>query len=141
MNNWGFASFFSRLSLGIFVGMIGVQKVFVIGASNHAQNFFINGFKDHWIPEWLLLLLGYSIPYVELICGVLIFIGFWVRLNTIIIGFLLLIVAYGHMLQDAFYDPTSHWLPRFMLMIAVLLLYNSQDKWSLEHLIRKQKSS
>lgn len=139
MNNWGFASFFSRLSLGIFVGMIGVQKVFVIGASNHAQNFFINGFKDHWIPEWLLLLLGYSIPYVELICGVLIFIGFWVRLNTVIIGFLLLIVAYGHMLQDAFYDPTSHWLPRFMLMIAVLLLYNSQDKWSLEHLIRKHK--
>ncbi len=139
MNNWGFASFFSRLSLGIFVGMIGVHKVFVIGASGHAQNFFINGFKEHWIPEWLLLILGYSIPYIELICGVLIFVGLWVRLNTIIIGFLLLIVAYGHMLQDAFYDPTSHWLPRFILMTAVLLLYNSQDKWSMEHLFRKHK--
>ena len=140
MNNQGFASFFSRLSLGIFIGMIGVQKVFVIGASAHAQNFFVAGFKDHWIPEWLLLALGYSIPFVELVCGVLIFVGLWVRFNTIIIGFLLLIVAYGHMLQDAFYDPTSHWLPRFMLMIAVLLLYGRDDKWSAEHLLEKRRN-
>jgi len=55
MNNPGFASFFCRLSLGVFVGMIGVQKVFVMGASVHAQNFFVTGFKDHWIPDWLLL--------------------------------------------------------------------------------------
>ncbi len=140
MNNQGLASFFCRLSLGIFVGMIGVKKVFVIGAAAHAQDFFVNGFKDYWIPEWLLLTLGYSIPFIELICGALIFIGLWVRFNTIIIGFLLLIVAYGHMLQDAFYDPTSHWLPRFMLMIAVLLLYNSKDKWSIENWFRKLKN-
>lgn len=66
MNNQGFASFFSRLSLGVFVGMIGIQKVFVIGASNHAQKFFVEGFEGHWIPEWLLLALGYSVPFVEL---------------------------------------------------------------------------
>jgi len=139
MDNLGFASFFSRLSLGVFIGMIGVQKVFVISPSVHANNFFIEGFKDHWIPEWLLLALGYSIPFVELMCGFLIFIGLWVRFSTVIIGFLLVVVAYGHMLQDAFYDPTSHWLPRFVLMIAVLLLYNHKDKWSLEHMIQVMK--
>lgn len=53
------------------------------------------------------------------------------------VGFLLLMVAYGHMLQDAFYDPTSHWLPRFILMVAVLLLYGRDDRWSLEHLLKK----
>ncbi len=138
MSNQGFASFFSRVSLGIFVGMIGVQKVFVIGAANHADKFFVQGFAEHWIPQWLLLMLGYAIPYVELLCGLMLVVGLWVRFNAIVIGFLLLVVAYGHMLQDAFYDPTSHWMPRFILLVAVLLLYGREDKWSLEHFFLKK---
>ncbi len=117
MNNKGVASFFIRISLALFVGMIGYQKVFIISPYNHAKQFFIDGFKDHWIPEWLLWTLGYSIPFVELLCGLMLLIGLFVRFNAIVIGLLLLIVAYGHLLQDAFYNPVSHWLPRFILMI------------------------
>lgn len=139
MKNKGTASFFIRTSLALFVGMIGYQKVFVIGAYNHANNFFIQGFKEHWIPEWLLWALGYSIPFVELLCGLMLLIGIFVRFNTVTIGFLLLVVAYGHLLQDAFYNPVSHWLPRFILMIALLLLYDKGDKYSLENFIESIK--
>lgn len=139
MTNIGLSSFFIRLSLALFVGMIGFYKVSIMGVDVHAQQFFIEGFKDHWIPNWLLLILGYAIPYVELLCGMMLFIGIFVRFNLIIIGVLLLIVAYGHLLQDAFYNPVSHWLPRFILMIALLLLYDEQDKWSLEHLYKSRK--
>jgi hypothetical protein len=66
-------------------------------------------------------------------------IGIFVRFNTVTIGFLLLVVAYGHLLQDAFYNPVSHWLPRFILMIALLLLYDKGDKYSLENFIESIK--
>ncbi|MBL4773957.1 MAG: DoxX family membrane protein [Alcanivoracaceae bacterium] len=133
MQNIGLASFFIRISLALFVGMVGYQKVFIISAHNHAQQFFINGFKEYWIPEWLLWALGYAIPYIELLCGLMLLIGLFVRWNLIVIGFLLLIVAYGHLLQDAFYNPVSHWLPRFILMISLLLLYSHHDRWSIEN--------
>lgn len=55
MKNQGIASFFVRISLGLFVDMLGYQKVFIIGPYNHANNFFIEGLKEHWIPEWLSL--------------------------------------------------------------------------------------
>ena len=137
MQNTGLASFFIRISLALFVGMVGYYKVFVLGVDVHAQQFFVDGFKDHWIPTWLLLVLGYIIPYVELVCATLLLVGIFVRWNLIIIGGLLLIVAYGHLLQDAFYNPVSHWLPRFILLIALLLLYDDKDRWSLENKFKK----
>jgi uncharacterized membrane protein YphA (DoxX/SURF4 family) len=137
MQNIGTASFFIRISLALFVGMVGYYKVFVMGVDIHAQKFFIDGFKDHWIPQWLLLVLGYIIPYIELVCAALLLVGLFVRWNLIIIGGLLLIVAYGHLLQDAFYNPVSHWLPRFILMIALLLIYSEKDRWSLENILKK----
>ncbi|MFK8011310.1 MAG: DoxX family membrane protein [Marinicellaceae bacterium] len=140
MNKQGTASFFIRIALGLFVGMIGYHKVFVMGSLQHAEKFFIQGFKDSWIPEWLLWLLGYTIPYVELLCGAMLIVGVFVYFNALIIGVLLLIVAYGHLLQDAFYNPVSHWLPRFTLMVALLLLYDKKDKFSLENSIQLFKS-
>ena len=140
MTNYGFASAFCRWALGIFIGMIGYFKVFTMTAYKHAEQFFVTGFQDSWIPEWLLWSLGYTIPYVELIFGGLVFFGIFVRYSTVILGFLLMVVGYGHMLQDAFYDPTSHFMPRFILIIGVLLLYSKEDEWSLEHLYEKFKS-
>lgn len=137
MNNKGFASLFCRWVLALLVGMIGYYKVFELTAGVHAQKFFIEGFAEHWIPEWLLWGLGYSIPYLELCAGILLLIGFWVRYSVVAVGFLLVIVTYGHMLQDAFYDPTSHLMPRLLLTIAVLLLYDTDDKWAAEHWIDK----
>lgn len=138
MSNAGFASMFSRWMLGLFVGMIGVFKVFVLTPQVHAQNFFIDGFKDHWIPDFLLWALGYTIPFVELVVGLLILVGIWVRYSTIVVGFLLVLVAYGHLLQDAFYNPTSHLLPRFGLMILVLLLYSEKDQYSAENFFKRK---
>ncbi len=138
MCNQGFASLFSRWVLATLVGMIGYYKVFTLSPSMHAQKFFIEGFTNHWIPEWLLWPLGYSIPFIELITGVLLFLGLWVRYSAIVIGFLLVVVSYGHMLQDAFYNPTSHLMPRLILTLAVLLLYSSKDKWSLDYWLAKK---
>lgn len=140
LSNAGFASLFSRWSLGLFVGMIGVYKVFVLSPQAHAQKFFIEGFKEHWIPDFLLTLLGYSIPFVELIIGLLLFIGYRVREALIALGVLLTIVAYGHLLQNAFYDPTSHFLPRFGLMVLLFLIYSKEDKWALENYFLNKKS-
>jgi len=139
ISNVGLASLFSRWSLGLFVGMIGFHKVFILSPKVHAENFFIAGFKEHWIPEFLLNILGYSIPFVELAIGLLLFIGYKVRETLITLGVLLTIVAYGHLLQSAFYDPSSHFLPRFALMILLFLIYSKEDKLALEHCFFNKK--
>ncbi len=136
ISNTGFASIFSRWSLGLFVGMIGFQKVFVISPQIHAQKFFIEGFQDHWVPDVLLTFLGYSIPFLELAIGLLIFVGYKVRGALIALGILLTIVVYGHLLQNAFYDPSSHFSPRFALMILLFLIYSKEDKLALENYFR-----
>jgi thiosulfate dehydrogenase [quinone] large subunit len=133
ISNTGLASLFSRWTLGLFVGMIGFHKVFVLTPQVHAEKFFIEGFKESWVPDVLLNWLGYSIPFVELIIGLLLFIGYRVRETLVALGILLTIVAYGHLLQNVFYDPTSHFLPRFALMIFLLLIYSKEDEFTLEN--------
>jgi uncharacterized membrane protein YphA (DoxX/SURF4 family) len=136
ISNAGLASLFSRWSLALFVGMIGFNKIFVLSPSVHAQKFFIEGFKQHWIPDFLLMFLGYSIPFIELTIGLLLFIGYRVREALITLGVLLTLVAYGHLLQNAFYDPTSHFFPRFGLMVLLLFIYSKEDKGALENYLK-----
>ena len=45
--------FLSRWMLAIVFGMAGVWKVFTLGAHAHAEGFFVQGFTEHWIPEFL----------------------------------------------------------------------------------------
>ena len=73
--NWPIVVFVVRCILGLLFTMAGYWKVFVLTPIQHAQRFFVDGFQDTWIPEWLLWALGVSIPYLELLAGVLICIG------------------------------------------------------------------
>ncbi len=88
------ACFFCRWILGLLFAMAGVWKVFALGAVEHARRFFVEGFAEHWIPEWLLGTLGVAIPYLELVAGIMILIGFRLRLALTAFGFLLIVTTY-----------------------------------------------
>lgn len=124
--------FFARWMLGILFGMAGYWKVFVLGSGNHAQQFFVEGFADHWIPEWLLLALGHVIPYWELAGGILLIIGFKVRWVLISFGLLLLITTYGHALQQPLFDIDGHTFTRLMLILIVLVIPHQRDWLALD---------
>ena len=113
--------------------------MFTLTPAAHAQNFFIEGFKDHWIPEPLLWLLGVTIPPFELLAGILLVVGLWTRLTTTLTGLLLLLTTYGHTLQQPLFDIDGHTFTRFALVIFILMLPAGTDKLSLDAL-RASKS-
>ncbi|MDA3933578.1 MAG: DoxX family membrane protein [Gammaproteobacteria bacterium] len=114
--------FFARMLLGILFTMAGWWKVMVLGSGNHAQQFFISGYADHWIPEWLLWTLGQIIPYWELAAGILLLLGVFTRQVAISLGFLLMITTYGHALQQPLFDIDGHTFTRLILIFIVLLI-------------------
>lgn len=124
--------FIARWMVGLLFGMAGYWKIFSLSTQTHAEQFFVAGFQDHWIPEWLLLALGYSIPYWELAGGVLLLIGFKVRMVLISFGLLLLMTTYGHALQEGLFDIDGHTFTRLMLIFIVLLISQQHDWLTLD---------
>lgn len=125
-------AFFSRIMVGLLFGMAGYYKVFVMGAEAHAQKLFVEPYADSWIPAGLLYGTGYVIPFVELVGGWLLVLGWRRRTAGVIFGFLLLLVTYGHALNEPFFHVTTHILPRFLLLLPVLAWDETVDRFSLD---------
>src|ERR1051325_6631188 len=69
---WAIA--FARLFLGFIFFRAGVYKVFDLGPLGHARKWFLP-FQDTFLPVWALWAVGVAIPFVELIAGGLLLIG------------------------------------------------------------------
>jgi uncharacterized membrane protein YphA (DoxX/SURF4 family) len=69
---------------------------------------------------------------VELLAGALLLIGWRTREALLALGFLLLLVTYGHLLKEALYSIIDHIFPRFILLAIVLLLPAEEDRFSFD---------
>jgi len=126
------AVFLARTMLGLVFLMAGWWKVFTLTPAVHAQQFFIEGFKDSWIPEWLLWALGTAIPPFELVAGLLLVAGLWTRLTVSLTGLLLLLTTYGHALQQPLFDIDGHTFTRLALILFVLMIPSESDRLSID---------
>src|SRR6187455_1052513 len=91
------AILFARLVLGLIFFMAGVYKVFQLGPLGHARKYFLP-FADTFLPVWSLWATGTVIPFVELIAGLLLILGVRVKGALISLGFVLIVVTFGHLL-------------------------------------------
>jgi thiosulfate dehydrogenase (quinone) large subunit len=140
MSNKGWAHFFARALVGIIFLMAGFWKCFELTPMQHARGMFVEGFADSWIPTFLLWGLGLAIPVVELVAGALLVVGFRTRDALVTIGFILLIVTYGHTLQEPLFSIQGHILPRGLLMLVALALPEEEDRLSVDFLLRHRKN-
>ena len=138
-NNWTFVHFIARWILGILFLMAGYWKVFVLTPVGHANQFFVEAFAETWIPEWLLYVLGLSIPLLELAAAILLCVGWRLREALIALGLLLIMTTYGHALQDPFFDIDGHTFTRLALVILLLLAPAGSDKYSLDGWLAARK--
>src|SRR5262245_8779511 len=97
------AILFARLILGLIFFMAGVWKVFQLGPLEHARKYFLP-FADTFLPVWSLWTVGVIIPFVELIAGGLLILGLRIRDSLIALGFVLVIVTFGHLLREPLYE-------------------------------------
>jgi uncharacterized membrane protein YphA (DoxX/SURF4 family) len=137
--NWPIVNFIVRWILGLLFLMAGYWKVFVLSPAAHAQQFFVESFADTWIPTWFLNVLGYGIPILELIAGLLLCIGLRTREALIVVGLLLIITTYGHALQQPLFDIDGHTFTRLALIIFLLIAPQGSDTYSVDvWLLRRQ---
>src|SRR5205809_6694164 len=105
--NRGWAILFARLVLGLIFFMAGAWKVFQLGPLEHARKYFLP-FADTFLPVWSLWLVGVTISFVELLGGALLLIGFRVREDLIVLGGVLVIVTFGHLLRVPLFIFSGH---------------------------------
>ena len=129
------AILFARLVLGLIFFMAGVYKVFTLTPQGHARRWFLP-YRDTFLPSWSLWAAGIAIPFVELIAGALLLIGLRVRMALVALGFVLVVVTFGHLLHEPLYPFHEHVIPRLALLLFLLLMPGEDDRFSLDRLLR-----
>ena len=140
-SGWKWSIFTVRCVLGLIFFMAGWWKCFTLSPTEHARMFFLEGFADHWIPEWLLWALGVSIPVVELVAGGLVCLGLFRRWAYIAQGAILVTVTYGHLLREPLFSTTGHIFPRLALLVFVWVAPMKHDVLSLDWVWEKVSRS
>ena len=126
------AVLFARIVLGLIFFMAGVWKVFSLGPAGHVQRFFLP-----FQHTFLLWAIGFTIPFIELLAGALVILGFKTRYALVALGVVLAIVTFGHLLDQPLYALHEHVIPRLVLVLFVFLMPRDSDRFSLDHLLRR----
>lgn len=134
INRRSWAIFFAREILGFIFFMAGVYKVFSLGPLEHARKYFLP-FSQTFLPVWSLWATGTVIPIVEFLAGMMLIIGLRVREALIALGFVLVIVTFGHLVENPLYPFHEHVIPRLALLVFVLLFPADDDRISIDYLL------
>lgn len=124
----------ARLVLGLIFFMPGVWKVFQLGPLEHARKYFLP-YADTFLPLWSLWLVGVVVPFIELVAGVMLILGLRTREALVSLGFVLVIVTFGHLLKEPLYEFHTHVIPRLALLLFILLLPRGDDRFSMDYLL------
>lgn len=134
------AIFLARAVLGLIFFMAGAYKVFQQGPVGHVKRWFLP-YTDTFLPLWSLWAVGLTIPFVELIAGAMVILGWRTRAALIALGGVLVTVTFGHLLKQPLYTFHEHVIPRLVLLLFVLALPPEADRLSLDALIRAKEAS
>ena len=137
-SNRSWALLFARGVLGLIFFMAGVHKVFQVGPLQHARKLFVEPYAHTFLPTWSLWATGAAVPVIELLAGVLVIIGLRTREALISLGFVLVLVTFGHLLTEPFYEFHSHVIPRLALVLFILLLPREDDRLSVDSFLKRR---
>ncbi len=126
-----------RLILGLIFFMQGFGKVFTWGVDNvYRMEFFYDTYKDI-LPDFIIMGTAYYTSYVELIAGFLLILGFKRNVALYLLASVLVIVSFGHGLVEPIWD-LSHVMYRTILLMALLLLPEEWDVYSIDYLLKRK---
>jgi uncharacterized membrane protein YphA (DoxX/SURF4 family) len=138
--NRSWAILFARLVLGLIFFMAGAWKVFTLGSLEHARRLFVEPYASTFLPRWALWATGSIIPWVELVAGGLLLIGYKTRAALLALGGVLILVTFGHLLLEPLYEFHTHVIPRLALLLFVLVMPTSEDVLSLDVWLRRRQT-
>ena len=129
-----------RLILGLIFLMQGFGKVFTWGVENvYNMDFFYDTYNDI-LPDYVIKATAYYTSYIELIAGLLVVIGLKKNYALYLLASVLVIVTFGHGLIDPIWD-LSHVMYRTILLVALLLLPQDWDRFSVDYILKNKNSN
>lgn len=140
-SNRAWALFFARGVVGFIFFMAGEWKVFQLGALEHARRLFIVPYADTFLPSWLLWASGTVIPFVELVAGALVILGWRTREALVALGLVLVVVTFGHLVTEPLYEFHTHVIPRLALVLFVLVMPAEDDRLSIDGWMAHRRSA
>jgi uncharacterized membrane protein YphA (DoxX/SURF4 family) len=133
------ALLFARLVLGLIFLMAGIYKVFRLTPVGHVQKWFLP-YQDTFLPVWSLWAVGLAIPFVELLGGALLVLGWRIREALLALGAVLVVVTFGHLLKEPLYPLHEHVIPRLALILFLLAMPAEADLFSVDRWLRSRGS-
>jgi uncharacterized membrane protein YphA (DoxX/SURF4 family) len=137
LTSW--ALLFARLVLGLIFFMAGWYKVFVLTPAGHVEKWFLP-FRDTFLPVWSLWAAGLAIPFVELLAGALLLLGWRIRDALLALGAVLVVVTFGHLLKEPLYPFHEHVIPRLALLLFLLAMPREEDRYCLDGILRARRA-
>lgn len=132
MSDRGWAILIARLILGFIFFMAGVWKVFSLGPLEHARRLFVEPYAATFLPRWALWATGTVVPFIELMAGALLLVGFRTRIALLALGGVLVLVTFGHLVLEPLYEFHTHVIPRTALLLFLLLMPRGEDRLSVD---------
>ncbi len=127
----------ARLLLGLLFFMGGIYKIFVIGLTTGAESMFVVPYADTFLPVWALWAGGVTIPFIELISGLLVILGLWRKPAYLALAGVLVLVTFGHTVLNPFFPFHHDVFPRAVLLLFLLWMGPADDTLSLDALRRR----
>lgn len=117
--------------------MAGVYKVFSLTPAGHVRKWFLP-YRDTFLPGWSLWAAGLAIPFVELITGAALLVGWRIREALLALGAVLVIVTFGHLIKEPLYPFHEHVIPRLALLLFLLVMPREDDRFSVDSFLRSR---
>ena len=140
-SNRAWALLIARWILGLIFFMAGFWKVFSLGPIEHARRLFVEPYVHTFLPRWALWATGTVVPVVELVAGGLLLLGLRIRDALLALGAVLVLVTFGHLLLEPLYEFHTHVIPRGALLLLLLLMPATEDRFSLDGWLRRRATS
>lgn len=123
-----------RLGIGLLFFFAGLNK-FLRGAMSVVES-FAERFQDTWLPLLLVKPYAFALPYVEILFGVLLIVGFRTRLLLFLTSLLLISLGFGQLILGD--GDTVFRILTYAFITAFALSLSRYNRFSLDaYLCRK----
>lgn len=128
------AALLLRWAVASLLFFAGLNKFLGEGGVFGSVQMISGGFKDTYLPMFLVLPFAYTIPFAEVVLGVLLFLGLMTRASLLASGLFMLGLQLGVLVlknMDAIFPNTMY----VALIVAALWFASRDNRYSVDRLI------
>lgn len=126
------ASLVARALLAMPTMAAGLWKIFHLGPFVQTRMFFVVPLAGTMVPVWLRWLVGYPMPFVELVAGGMVLVGTQMRGALLAVAATLVASTLGTLAHEPLHDLPMQLVPRIALLLYLLATPDTGDRWSLD---------